>query len=66
MGRSAKITKRPSKKEKAVSKTARAATKPLPPRLSPLPAQGDGESGSRGPKKRKMMRIKADKKLGKA
>ena len=61
MGRSAKVTKRPSKKEKAASKTARAANRPLPPPRSPPPTQGDGEGGSRGPKKRKMMRAKADK-----
>ncbi|WVQ69473.1 uncharacterized protein L199_007691 [Kwoniella botswanensis] len=68
MGRSAKFTKRPSKEAKARSKIAQANAKPLPPPRSPSPppqteAGGDVEKGK---KKRKLMRAKVDKKLGKA
>ncbi len=64
MGRSAKVAKRPSRKEKAASKSARAAAKPLPPRPLTPPLRDDGEGVSKGAKKRKMMRAKAEKVRG--
>ena len=60
MGRSAKVAKRPTKKQKAASKIARAASKPLPP-PPPRAVKDDGDAGLSGPKKRKMMRAKVDK-----
>lgn len=61
MGRSAKFAKRPTKKEKAVSKTAKDSRKPLPPPPPPRQAEEHEEGeGSKGPKKRRMMRAKVD------
>jgi hypothetical protein len=59
MGRSAKFAKRPTKKEKVASKTAKESRKPIPRQASPVEERGD-EEGAKGPKKRKMMRAKVD------
>jgi len=59
MGRSAKFAKRPTKKEKVASKTAKDSRKPLPPPPPPAEEKGD-EEGQKGPKKRRMMRAKVD------
>lgn len=58
--------KRPTRKEKVTSKIAKANSKPLP--APPAPRKEDDEAGetTAGPKKRKMMRAKAEKKFGKA
>ncbi|RXK40874.1 hypothetical protein M231_01722 [Tremella mesenterica] len=61
MGRSAKITKRPTKKEKTTSKLAKINIKSLPPPPPPPPTKGP-EAGVSGPKKRKTLRVKAEKK----
>jgi hypothetical protein len=63
MGRSAKFAKRPTKKEKVASKTAKESRKPLPRQPSPVENKGD-EEGAKGPKKRKMMRAKVDQVCG--
>ncbi|WWD21671.1 hypothetical protein CI109_106157 [Kwoniella shandongensis] len=74
MGRSAKLLKRPSQKERAATKVAKANSQPIP---TPPPRLGRGSreakqdeeeqsGGSGGKKKRKLMRVKVDKKLGKA
>jgi hypothetical protein len=63
MGRSAKFAKRPTKKEKVASKTAKESRKPLPRQPSPVENKGD-EEGAKGPKKRKMMRAKVDQVSG--
>ena len=59
MGRSAKFAKRPTKKEKVASKTAKESKKPLPPPRQPVEEKEDGEV-EKGPKKRRMMRAKVD------
>jgi hypothetical protein len=59
MGRSAKFAKRPTKKEKVASKTAKESKKPLPPPRQPVEVKEDGD-GEKGPKKRRMMRAKVD------
>jgi len=59
MGRSAKFAKRPTKKEKVASKTAKESRKPIPRQPSPVEERGE-EEGAKGPKKRKMMRAKVD------
>jgi len=63
MGRSAKFAKRPTKKEKVASKTAKESRKPIPRQPSPVEERGD-EEGAKGPKKRKMMRAKVDQVRG--
>ena len=63
MGRSAKFAKRPTKKEKVASKTAKESRKPIPRQPSPVEERGD-EEGQKGPKKRKMMRAKVDQVRG--
>jgi hypothetical protein len=61
MGRSAKFAKRPTKKEKSVSKTAKDSRKPLPPPPPPRQQVEETEGeGTKGPKKRRMMRAKVD------
>ena len=64
MGRSAKVTKRPTKREKAASKIVKANSKLLPP--PPPPAKkvvidDEEDGGKKSVKKRKMMREKVDK-----
>lgn len=59
MGRSAKMMKRPTQKQKQVSKIAKAAAQPLKKR-EPSPEPVEAPSGG-GKKKRKSMRTKADK-----
>ena len=62
MGRSAKVAKRPTRKEKVASKTARAAAKTVPPSPPPSPPKrGKEEIRSKSAKKRKMLRAKVDK-----
>jgi len=63
MGRSAKFAKRPTKKEKVASKTAKESRKPIPRQPSLVEERGD-EEGAKGPKKRKMMRAKVDQVRG--
>lgn len=58
MGRSAKFAKRPTKKEKVASKTAKESRRPLPPPPPPPVEEADG--GPKGPKKRRTMRAKVD------
>lgn len=59
MGRSAKLMKRPTQKQKAVSKMAKAASKPVP---QAEPERVVEESAGPKAKKRRMMRAKAEKK----
>jgi hypothetical protein len=60
MGRSAKVVKRPTRKEKAASKVAKANAKPLPPPPRPVRAEVEKDEEGRV-RKRKTMRAKIDK-----
>jgi len=62
MARSAKFAKTPSKKEKAVRDTVKAASRPVrPPSPSPPPKDAGDAGGASKVKKRRMMRAKVDK-----
>lgn len=54
------MIKRPTQKQKQVSKIAKAASQPLKKR-EPSPEPVEAPSGAGGRKKRKSMRVKADK-----
>lgn len=60
MGRSAKFAKRPTKKEKIASSTAKQARKPLPPPPPPPPEPVE-EGEKKVQHKRKMLRAKVEK-----
>lgn len=61
MGRSAKVAKRPTKKEKVASKTSKESRKPLPPPPPPrVIVEKDEGDGPKGMKKRRTMRAKVD------
>lgn len=63
MGRSAKMMKRPTQKQKAASKIAKAAARPLSPPVKEAVelSEGQGQGPAAKSKKRKMLRVKADK-----
>lgn len=64
MGRSAKLMKRPTQKQKAASKIVKAASKPVPTPAVVSARNADpteeAEGAGKGGKKRKMMRVKVD------
>lgn len=66
MGRSAKVFKKPTKKEKAVSKITKAASKPLPPPPPPPEpvVKEQPETTASKAKKRRLMRAKVEKVSG--
>lgn len=71
MGRSAKLMKRPTQKQKSASKIAKEASKPLAKqeyKPQPVVEQDEDEPAQSNPKhkKRKMLRAKAEQKVGPA